>query len=71
MPVSMGVNAVVLPRLLMLTLVVLLLLSGVPLSPVPLGPQMTKRMGNSLTQLLTRRAVLMAAGLAGEGGGRG
>lgn len=32
---------------------------------------MTRRIGKSFAQLLTRRAVLMAVGLAGEGGGRG
>ena len=31
-------------------------------------PQMTRRIGKSFVQLLTRRAVLMALGLAGEGG---
>lgn len=34
-------------------------------------PQITRRMGNSLAQLLTRRAVLIAVGLAAVGGGRG
>lgn len=33
--------------------------------------QMTSKMGKSFAQLLTKRAVLMAFGLAGEGGGRG
>lgn len=32
---------------------------------------MTRRMGKSFAQLLTSRAVLMAVGLAGAGGGRG
>lgn len=41
------------------------------LLPLPSGPQMTRRIGKSLAQLLTRRAVLIAVGLAGEGGGRG
>jgi hypothetical protein len=39
--------------------------------PLPSGPQMTRRMGKSLAQLLTSRAVLIAVGLAGDGGGRG
>ena len=39
--------------------------------PLPSGPQMTRRMGKSFAQLLTSKAVLMAVGLAGEGGGRG
>ena len=36
-----------------------------------LEPQITRRMGNSFGQLLTKRAVLIAFGLAGVGGGRG
>jgi hypothetical protein len=39
--------------------------------PLPSVPQITRRMGNSLAQLLTRSAVLIAAGLAAVGGGRG
>lgn len=39
--------------------------------PLPSGPQMTSKMGKSFAQLLTSRAVLMAVGLAGDGGGRG
>lgn len=39
--------------------------------PLPSGPQITRRIGNSFAQLLTRRAVLMAVGLAGNGGGSG
>lgn len=38
--------------------------------PLPSAPQITRRMGKSLAQLLTRRAVLIAAGLAVVGGGR-
>lgn len=49
-----------------------LLLAGVSdTPPLPSGPQMTRSIGKSLAQLLTRRAVLMAVGLAGDGGGRG
>lgn len=39
--------------------------------PLPSVPQITRRMGNSLAQLLTRSAVLIAAGLAAVGGGKG
>lgn len=39
--------------------------------PLPSGPHMTRRMGKSFAQLLTSKAVLIAVGLAGEGGGRG
>jgi hypothetical protein len=39
--------------------------------PLPSGPQMTRRIGKSFAQLLTSRAVLMAVGLAGDGGGKG
>ena len=38
---------------------------------MPSEPQITSRMGKSLAQLLTSRAVLIAAGLAAVGGGRG
>lgn len=41
------------------------------LRPLPSAPQITRRMGKSLAQLLTRRAVLIAVGLAAVGGGRG
>lgn len=37
---------------------------------VPPGPQMTRRIGKSLEKLLTNRAVEMAVGLAGAGGGK-
>jgi hypothetical protein len=39
--------------------------------PLPSAPQITSRMGKSFAQLLTSRAVLIAAGLAAVGGGRG
>lgn len=39
--------------------------------PPPSGPQMTRRIGKSFAQLLTSSAVLIALGLAGDGGGRG
>lgn len=42
--------------------------SGTSLS---LEPQITSRIGKSFGQLLTKRAVLIAFGLAGFGGGRG
>jgi hypothetical protein len=42
--------------------------SGTSLS---LEPHITRRMGNSFGQLLTKRAVLIALGLAGDGGGSG
>lgn len=48
--------------------------SGLPESGMllaPSGPQMTRRIGNSLGKLLTRSAVETAVGLAGDGGGRG
>lgn len=38
---------------------------------MPSEPQITSRIGKSLAQLLTSRAVLIAAGLAAVGGGRG
>lgn len=41
------------------------------LRPLPSAPQITRRMGKSFAQLLTRRAVLIAVGLAAVGGGRG
>lgn len=50
-------------------LVSLLPVSGTSL--LPSGPQMTSRIGNSFGQLLTSSAVLIALGLAGDGGGRG
>lgn len=34
-------------------------------------PQITKRIGNNFGQLLTTKAVLMALGLGGDGGGSG
>jgi hypothetical protein len=45
--------------------------TGVDELPLPSGPQMTRRIGKSFAQLLTSRAVLMAVGLAGDGGGKG
>lgn len=39
--------------------------------PLPSGAQITRRIGKSFAQLLTRRAVLIAVGLAGNGGGSG
>jgi hypothetical protein len=39
--------------------------------PLPSAPQITSRMGKSFAQLLTSNAVLIAAGLAAVGGGRG
>lgn len=39
--------------------------------PLPSAPQITRRIGKSFAQLLTSRAVLIAAGLAAVGGGRG
>lgn len=39
--------------------------------PVASGPQITRRIGKSFVQLLTRRAVLIELGLAGAGGGIG
>lgn len=42
--------------------------SGTSLS---LDPQITRSIGNSFGQLLTNRAVLMALGLGGDGGGSG
>lgn len=42
--------------------------SGASLS---FDPQITKRIGNNFGQLLTTRAVLMALGLGGDGGGSG
>lgn len=49
------------------------LLSKVTALPLPLpsGPQITRRIGNSFAQLLTSNAVLIAVGLAGNGGGSG
>lgn len=41
------------------------------LLPLSSAPQITSRMGKSLAQLLTSRAVLIAVGLAAVGGGRG
>lgn len=38
---------------------------------MPSEPHITSKMGKSLAQLLTSRAVLIAAGLAAVGGGRG
>lgn len=35
---------------------------------LPSGPQMTRRIGKSFAQLLTKRAVLIAVGLGGDGG---
>ena len=37
--------------------------------PLPSAPHITRRIGNSLAQLLTSKAVLIAAGLAAVGGG--
>lgn len=39
--------------------------------PLPSAPHITRRIGNNLAQLLTSRAVLIAAGLAAVGGGSG
>lgn len=50
-------------------------LSAIELPPsgtsLSLEPQITRRIGKSLAQLLTKRAVLIALGLAGDGGGSG
>lgn len=51
-----------------------LLVSSLPASGTsvePSGPQITSRIGNNFAQLLTSSAVLIALGLAGDGGGRG
>lgn len=51
-----------------------LLVSSLPVSGTsaePSGPQITNKIGNSFAQLLTSSAVLIALGLAGDGGGRG
>lgn len=50
--------------------VVLVLLIPVPVL-MPSAPQITRRMGKSFAQLLTRSAVLIAVGLAAVGGGSG
>lgn len=47
------------------------LLAPVLLASVVSGLQITSRIGNSFVQLLTRSAVLIEFGLAGEGGGMG
>lgn len=49
----------------------LLLLPPLLLPPLPSGPHITRRIGKSFAQLLTKSAVLMAVGLAGAGGGSG
>lgn len=39
--------------------------------PLPSGPQITRRIGKSFAQLLTNKAVLIAVGVAWDGGGDG
>lgn len=61
-----------------ITLLCRLVAAGLPVTGIPpsgsslsLEPQITRRMGKSFGQLLTKRAVLIALGLAGFGGGGG
>jgi len=61
-----------------ITLLCRLVAAGLPVTGLPpsgaslsLEPQITRRMGKSFGQLLTKRAVLIALGLAGFGGGGG